>query len=159
VRKGLSNENNAYRADALVRKGVGLAARGKLADAISRFEEAVTCAPDHAFGHLHLSLAIAREGRIDEARPHLDRAIELQPDNAAFRLFAGRIHFDAGDYRAAAREFARGMQVNPENDLVSAYQVLNIWAAGDREAPKRFTPDNVPDSTAFLARLLMLIEA
>ena len=159
MRRGLSNENDAYRADALVRKGVGLAARGKLTDAISRLEEAVSCAPNHPFGHLHLSLAIAREGRVDEARPHLDRAIELQPDNAAFRLFAGRVHFDAGDYRAAAREFDRGMQVNPENDLLSAYQALNMWAAGDRDAPKRFIPDNLPDSTPFLARLLMLIEA
>ena len=158
VRKSLSNENDTYRADALVRKGVRIAARGKLTDAMLCLEEAVSCAPDHPFGHLHLSLAMAREGRVDEARTHLDRALELQPKNAAFRLFSGRIHFDVGDYRAAAREFARGMEINPENDLLSAYKVLNDWAAGDGDAPKRFAPDNLPDSTAFLARLLMLVE-
>jgi len=155
----LPNEHDVYRADALVRKGVGLAVRGKLTDAASRLEEAVSCAPDHPFGHLHLCLALASEGRVDEARPHLDRAIELQPDNAAFRLFAGRIHFDAGDYRAATQEFSRGMEISPENDLLSAWQVLNDWAAGDRDASKRFAPDDLPDSTAFLARLLMLVES
>jgi len=39
-----------------------------------------------------------------------------------------------------------------------AYALLARWAAGDPQAPFRLDPEALPDSTPFLARLLMFVE-
>ena len=145
-------------ADALVRKGVRLAAADQRPEAVACLDRAATLAPDHPVAQLHLSLSLAAEGRFGEAREHLRPALALRPESAPFHLFAGRVLLDAADHAAASAEFARALELSPENELVRSYTLLNEWAAGRPEAAERFDPENLTDSNPFLARLLMLVE-
>jgi len=145
-------------ADDLVREGVRLESQRRRGEAAERFRAALQRAPEHPFALLHLAASLAGEGRFDEAGPPLTRALELRPQSAAFHLFAGRIRFDAGQWPAAQEELRRTLELNAENDIARAYGTLTAWAAGDLSAPERLDPANLPDSNAFLARLLMQVE-
>lgn len=155
----MASEEQALQADDLVRKGVRLEAAGRKDEARAALEAAVSLAPDHAFGLLHLAIVLAGAGRFAEAAPHLRRALELRPESLAFHLFAGRVYFDGGEFDNARRAFDRALELNPANDLARNYRILTDWAAGAPDAPARFNPEAFPDSTPFLARLLALIEA
>ena len=155
----LPTADEIYAVDLQVRDAVRLAYSGKPAEAAARLEATLETVPDHAFGRLHLALALAGDGRYEEALPHLRKALDLAPEKPAFHLFAGRVHFDAGAHEAARTAFERAAELSPDNDLVLGYRILNEWAAGDREAAFRLPPDALPESSLFLARLLFLIES
>jgi tetratricopeptide (TPR) repeat protein len=144
--------------DALVRNGARLAAMGRLDEALAVLEEAVRRNPDLGSGLLHLGLALTRAGRFAEAAPHLRRALELRPGSAAFHLLAGEAFFQAAEYQPARAEFARALELNPDNELARSYRILNEWASGSQEAAEQLNPEQLPDSTPFLAQLLALIE-
>ena len=154
----MPNEHAVHESDELVRKGVRLAARGARADAMGCLGRAIALTPDHAFGRLHLSLALAAEGEFEQGREHLRRALELRPASAAFHLLAGRFFFDAEEYAAASDAFRRAAELSPRNALVLPYRLLSDSAGGRAAVPGQLDPDDLPDSTPFLARLLMLIE-
>lgn len=151
-------DDNRRAADGLVRKGIRLEAAGRRSEAIECLDKGIALFPGHPFGRLHLGLALAGDGRFDEARTHLRRALELQPENAAFHLFAGRAFFDEADYAAAGQALDRTVELSPANDLARGYRVLNEWASSRVEAAQRLDADRLPDSTPFLARVLMMIE-
>ena len=144
--------------DRLVRDGARLAARGRSDEALAALEEAVRRNPNLGTGLLHLALALTRAGRFGDAAPHLRRALELRPKSAAFHLLAGEAFFQAAEYEAARAEFARALELNPANELARSYRILNDWASGSQEARERLNPEDLPDSTPFLAQLLALIE-
>ncbi len=141
-----------------MRNGARLAALGRSDEALAVLEEAVRRNPDLGTGLLHLGLALTRAGRFAEAAPHLRRALELRPESAAFHLLAGEAFFQAAEYEPARAEFARALELNPDNELAQSYRILNDWASGSQEARERLKPDELPDSTPFLAQLLALIE-
>ena len=153
-----TQEDTRYETDGLVRKGIRQAAAGQNSAAIETLSRAVTEVPDHAFGQLHLAMALTAEGRLDEAKAALDEALNLRPNEPAFRLFAGKVHFDAEKYRDAANEFRRALELNPDNVLAKGYVALAEWANGRDALDVALDPDNLADSTPFLARVLMLIE-
>jgi tetratricopeptide (TPR) repeat protein len=144
--------------DRLVREGARLAAMGRSDEALAALEEAVRRNPNLATGLLHLALALTRAGRFAEAASHLRRALELRPESAAFHLLAGETFFHAEEYESARAEFARALELNPGNELARNYRILNEWASGSQEAREQLNPEELPDSTPFLAQLLALIE-
>lgn len=144
--------------DRLVRDGARLAAMGRSDEALAALEEAVRRNPNLATGLLHLALALTRAGRFAEAAPHLRRALELRPESAAFHLLAGETFFQAEEYESARAEFARALELNPGNELARSCRILNEWASGSQEAREQLNPEELPDSTPFLAQLLALIE-
>jgi len=151
-------EEERSRADDLARAGIRAAAGDDRPEALRLLREAVARSPGHAVANLHLGTLLAEEGKTDEARPAIEKALATRPDSAAFRLLAGRAYFDLGDYDSARAELDRTLALSPRNDLAAGYRTLVEWAAGDPSAAERLHPDNLPDSTHFLARLLMLIE-
>lgn len=57
--------------------------RGRYADALAAFEEAVRDAPRRVEGHLNTGRTLLRLRRVDEARDAFARALALEPGNAA----------------------------------------------------------------------------
>lgn len=151
-----SQEDKQYEADVLVRKGIRQAAGGHASEAIETISKALSEFPKHPLGQLHLASALTAEGRYQEAHAAIKEALDLRPNDPAFHLFAGKGYFDAGDYSRALTEFRRVLELNPDNLLAKGYESLAEWANG--HADISFDPDNLPDSTPFLARLLMLVE-
>lgn len=154
----MSDTERMVDAESLARKGIRMAGQGKSSEAVACLERAVGSAPDHAFGQLHLGMALSGLGRFDEAEEHLRHALALKPENPAFHLFAGVARFDSGHYDEAGKAFDRVMALSPQNDLAQGYHALTRWAAGNRDVADTLIPDELPESTAFLARLLILIE-
>ena len=77
--------------------GIDLASRGRLAEAIPEFRQALALDPDKAATHWHLGAALASIGSDQEALMHLRRAAELDPANPAIQndlqvLLQGRGH-------------------------------------------------------------------
>lgn len=142
----------------LFRQAQRLAGSGRLSEAIVRFREAVALDPGDAFRHIHLALALAEEGQSEEALAEARRGVALAPAMPGILLFAGRVHYEAGDFDGARHAFDATLAANPENDLARAYGVLTDWAAGNAEAWRQLAPEDLPDSNPFLVRWLEQIE-
>lgn len=153
-----SQEDKQYEADVLVRKGIRQVAGGHSSEAIETISSALSEFPKHPLGQLHLASALTAEGRYQEAEAAIREALDLRPNDPAFHLFAGKGYFDAGNYSQALKEFRRVLELNPDNLLARGYESLAEWANGRASTDVSLDPDNLPDSTPFLARLLMLIE-
>jgi len=69
-------------ADAHNNLGIALAAQGRTAEAIARYERALELKPEHANAHNNLGIALTTQGRIAEAIVHYRRAIQLNPRHA-----------------------------------------------------------------------------
>jgi protein O-GlcNAc transferase len=54
-----------------------LLAKGQVADAIARYQEAVTSDPSYADAHIGLATALARQGRTAEAAAEREKATAL----------------------------------------------------------------------------------
>ena len=144
--------------DAAVREAIRRGQEGDTSLAVEQLERLVAERPSHPIAQLHLALLFADAGRYEEAVRHADIALELEPRRPAFLVFGGRALFDAGHYADARCAFDKARELSPENDLAHAYRILVDWAEGNRDAAGMFEPDSLPDSNAFLARLLCLIE-
>ena len=55
--------------------------RGEIADAVSRYQEAIAADPAYAEAHAQLALAYARQGRVEEAAAERSKADSLQKPN------------------------------------------------------------------------------
>ncbi len=69
--------------------GVGLVSRGKLADAIDQFREAIRLRPTYVEAHNNLGTALAFQGKRDEAVEQFQQALTLQPEYAEARRNLG----------------------------------------------------------------------
>jgi len=63
--------------------GNALASKGKLAEAIAHYREALRFKPDFADAHNNLGNALTRQGKPEEAIAHFQEALRLKPDFAA----------------------------------------------------------------------------
>jgi tetratricopeptide (TPR) repeat protein len=67
-------------ADAIYNQGVILWNSGKIAEAKTKFEEAVKVNPNHAEAHYQLGLALLNEGKMPEALAEFEANLRLAPD-------------------------------------------------------------------------------
>ena len=144
--------------DAQVREAIHMAQAGDREAAVARLRELLEPHPNHGFGQLHLAVTLADMGRQDEACIHAEKALELADARPAFFLFAGRVFLDAENYGAARNAFEQALELSPDNDLAQAYRIVVEWAGGNAEAAYKLDPESLPESNAFLARVLFLIE-
>ena len=107
--------------------GIALAARGKFAEAISEFREALRQEPDSASTHWNLGAALASNGAREDAIEHLRRSVQLDASN-------GQAHYDLAVTLIAARqlegavdEFRAAVRLMP--DSVEAHNNLGIALA------------------------------
>ncbi|GED23051.1 type IV pilus biogenesis/stability protein PilW [Halomonas halmophila] len=87
LQRASQDRHYAERARLLVNLGRCQLALGKEAAARASFEEALSIAPDHAGGHLHLGELEAARGNLGSAERHLEHYRRLAgPDSQAARL-------------------------------------------------------------------------
>ncbi len=149
----------ASQARRLMRAGHRAATRDNLEDAASLFTKAVETCPSLPQPHIHLArtrlLLGDREGAVAAARD----AIRHGADLPAAQLLGAVTLYDAGEFEDANAALTRVLEINPENDLAQAYRALLHWRdGGDMKGITRLARKGMPESSAFLARLLLLTE-
>jgi tetratricopeptide (TPR) repeat protein len=88
---------------------------GRVADALTQFDEALHVDPRDAEAHSNLGTVLQARGRLNEGMDHLRTAVRLKPksDSVHFNLGAGLLAVGQPD--AAIREFQAAIALNPEN--------------------------------------------
>lgn len=93
--------------------GVALMARGRIAEAESRFRRALEISPNYHYAHTNLAIALAARGDFAGAAAAHDRAVEVTGLDASAYYYRGRFRAGRGDVKGAADDFAEAVTRNP----------------------------------------------
>ena len=74
--------NTPHHAQSYYIVGLALYQRGRVAEAIEHYQQALRINRDHVLAHNNLGLALAGRGQCDEAIAHYRKALEIKPDFA-----------------------------------------------------------------------------
>jgi tetratricopeptide (TPR) repeat protein len=109
-------------ADGLVHEGNAAAAQGRIDEAVSRYEQALTLDPRHALAHYNLALVFQSRGADDDAMRHYLAAIETTPSLAGAHYNLAVLLYRKGDYAGAWRELhvSRKYGLAPREKFVAA---------------------------------------
>lgn len=84
------------RAKTLYKEGFGHFAKGEIAQAITRYREAIAALPTLAIAWNGLSLALAKQGELDAAIDAAEKLVELEPDDPLSHANLSRILMQKG---------------------------------------------------------------
>jgi Flp pilus assembly protein TadD len=104
--------------------GVGLAEKGRTAEAMREVREALRLNGDIAEAYLTLGLLLSDEGRFGEAIISFREGLARHPNDAKGRLLLGIALHRLGSLNAAAEEFRTAARLQPE--LVEAFNNLGM---------------------------------
>jgi tetratricopeptide (TPR) repeat protein len=147
--------------------GIEEVRRGKLAQGISNFQQAVAIQPGYWYGQLALGAALARDQRPAEAIPYLETALRLHPDSAEGRTAladaaekVGQELFAQGRAPEAAARLEEAVRAQPDSERLRYEHARALVAAGRRAQAKdelrvalRLSPDWPPALTLLAAML------
>ena len=119
--------------------------------AVEKFTEVLALQPQADAVNYGLGQTLVRLGRRDEARTYLAKRGVVKPtyadalvDELHSLQRGARYHFEqamvavnSGDDAAAVREFAAGLEEQPENARARTSYARALWIAGDRQAALR----------------------
>lgn len=105
-----------------VNLGVGLAASGRLEEAVAELETALEIDPGSDVAHTNLASALYRLGRLDEAEQHCRLALALNPGRPEAHYNMGVILAARGHHELAREHFRRALELNPH--LAAARRAL-----------------------------------
>jgi eukaryotic-like serine/threonine-protein kinase len=125
--------------------------RGKVADAVAAFRQAVEIEPGWALGHAGLASGLSEQGELDAALRSAERAQQLDPAWWGAVAAAARAYSAAGRRDEAIQEFRRALELEPKNavllsEIALSYHAARNDAAADRYAAQalELDPDMVP---------------
>ncbi len=102
--------------------GVVLLDKGRVAEAIANYEEALRLKPNHAKAHYNLGNALLQAGQPSTAIEHYEKALELQPDLDVVHSNLGNALIQAGRVADAIEHYREALRVTPAE--VTAYNNL-----------------------------------
>jgi len=134
---------------------------GMHAEAVPRFRQRVTCAPDDAISWTNLGIVYQTLGSKDSALTCYDRARSIDSTNALYHLAFGQLAYDLGRYEIACPALESAAKFAPElyqtqMALGAAYLMLGRLDDADRQASiaRGIEPGNPEIDTlvAFISR-------
>ncbi len=135
-------------ADGWVNVGRARLQEGNVAGAEEVLRRALTVDPKLAKTHFFLGVLLKEDGRYDEALEHLRTAAGLYPRDRVVLNQLGRVLFLQRRFGEAVREFAKVLEIDPEDlqahyNLMLCYQGLGDGARAARERTlyERFKAD------------------
>lgn len=121
----------ALRPEALVvnQEGVAFYQQGRLAQAESRFREALLAEPDYVEALINLGFLFAAQGRYDEAEASLQQALIIEPKSPYAYYNLGGVYSSKQDWAAAVKAYRQAIHFFPNyvralNNLGDAYSEL-----------------------------------
>jgi tetratricopeptide (TPR) repeat protein len=129
--------------------GAELGNRGKIDEAIGKFEEAIRINPTFSDAHINLAVALAVQGKTNEALPHYAEGLRLQPGRidarnnyAAALEKAGRLDEAAQQYEISLRADPNQSDVDASLGLVLAQEGNLAEAEAAERAALRLSPNS-----------------
>jgi predicted Ser/Thr protein kinase len=125
-------------AEAAIRRGAGLYARGDRAGAASAFEEAAARAPRMALPHVYLARIARENGDVPRATREIGAALELEPRSAAAHRELGALHLSAGRADLARDAYVRSLRLEPDDRGALGYLGCALVRLGRPDQAQRF---------------------
>jgi tetratricopeptide (TPR) repeat protein len=117
--------------------GAVLLRRGRLAEAIDRFQSALRIKPDYADAHYNLGNALARQRNLKAAIFHFSEALRLQPNNLKAHNNAGAALVLQGRQQEAVEHFKSALEINPNDSGVHQNLAVALKNLGDLKGAVR----------------------
>ncbi|HEX8704825.1 MAG TPA: tetratricopeptide repeat protein [Myxococcaceae bacterium] len=113
--------------------------QGNYEDARHIFEELAEQDPSEAYYRTALGAICLAEDELDAALEHFDHALRLNPKDSAALVNRGEVHLRLGNIMEAAQDFARAVDLDPENKdpLTMRARLLAAAAIETIEAAQR----------------------
>jgi Tfp pilus assembly protein PilF len=121
----------AYNLRALVRGG-----QGQEKAALQDLETALQIDPNNVEALVNVSLPLARQNRHADSRQAAERAVAIDPSHIGALLRLGMSQVEAGEFDAAAQQFRRILDLQPNN--AQAFEQLSLVL--DRDAVAALEP-------------------
>ncbi|MBE9535933.1 MAG: tetratricopeptide repeat protein, partial [Proteobacteria bacterium] len=102
--------------ESLSREGVALVKAGSMAEAVSRFSEALELDPSHVGARFNLAFAYQRMERLEEAESEYRKVLEIR-DLTKAHLMLGLLYEKEGKYSNAINEFETVLKKEPGNKV------------------------------------------
>jgi tetratricopeptide (TPR) repeat protein len=146
-RQVLQNLARAYN-----NRGVAYRVKGKYAEALNDFNEAIRLVPDYGTAFNNRGVAYRNIGDLDRAVADYDQAIRLKPDYVAAFYNRGLALTDKHQYERAIADFTTVLKTDPHNPIAlyrrgTAYLSTGNVAAGNADLAEARTikPDIAED--------------
>lgn len=85
--------------DRLLEEALGHHQAGRLAEAVSRYQQLLLTRPKHPVALCYLGVALGQTGRLEEAVEHLKKALAIQPDFFDAHINLGKAFENRADSR------------------------------------------------------------
>jgi protein O-mannosyl-transferase len=95
--------------------GIVLLAKGRVDEAISRFQTAVDLRPENAPAHRNLAKAFLEKGQVADAMIHYRKLLEIEPENVEARNTLGIVLVKQGRIKEALEQWQGVLAVEPDN--------------------------------------------
>lgn len=114
-------------------RGIALALRGAMNEAISDFSDALRLMPDLAAAYVGRGNAYAIEGSHDQAIADYSQAIRLRPEDAAAYVARGQVYVALGQIEQAIIDYTSAIQVWPTDPIAYYQRGQALLSQGERE--------------------------
>lgn len=104
--------------------GYALAQQGRMAEAVSHYQQAVAIRPDFQLAHYNLALGLLDQSRLGEAARHFRESLRLKPDDVGALIGLGIILGRTGRTDEAIEKFREALHFQP--DSARAHNNLGI---------------------------------
>ncbi len=147
-----------------MKRGVGLAAAGRVEEAIAEHEGALKIDPDLVQAHVNLVNLYGRLGRLSLAEEHCSAALALAPDLAEIHYDYAVLKSLQGDFVKAEASLKRAIEINPsypEAHNKYGYLLMTRGQLSEAETHYRLALDgdpNLRESHFNLGRILIIGE-
>lgn len=112
-------------------RGVLLAARGDLSNALLRFDQVIAEMPDHPKAHVQRGGIFAAQGKTEDAMRSLTRACELMPESFIAHQSVAELLLGMNQADAALSYLRRSYALSPPNETRHAVHEQLLYIGGD----------------------------
>jgi len=114
-------------------RGLALAMKGAINEAISDFSDALRLMPDLAAAYVGRGNAYAIEGSHDQAIADYSQAIRLRPEDAAAYVARGQVYVALGEIGQAIIDYTSAIQMWPTDPIAYYQRGQALLNQGERE--------------------------
>ncbi|MFN2542927.1 MAG: tetratricopeptide repeat protein [Chthoniobacterales bacterium] len=95
--------------------GIVLLQKGRVDEAIPRFERAIEIRPENAPAHDNLAKSFLRNGKLADAMAEYRKLLEIQPENVEAHNIMGTVLIQQGRIREAIEQWQEALKINSAN--------------------------------------------